>query len=212
MNAPIQPLKTSIVDNGIQGLREGFVPDTRLAYHFLPITQPFEPDLSDTDLLIVPNGSDHLAMLKAKLQVQQLLDGGGALFCFDGWFTDWVPGNRWVMDNIRTTQDIRYRVGNDPTGLMRDLDIDEFNFHHGISGWWSCGYIEAAPEAWILLEDTRGRPILVLDRISTAGTIFLSASGPLPLGKDPEFALNRLYCRAIDLVLLERRGTNTVRS
>jgi len=206
MNTSSETLKTSIIDNGIQGLKESFAPDTRLDYRFLPVNQPFEPDLTDTDLLIVPNGSDHLAMLEAKPRVQQLLDRGGALFCFDGWFTDWVPGNRWVMDNGKATRDIRYRVADDPTGLMRDLDIDEFTFHHGISGWWSCGYIEAAPGAWVLLEDTWGRPILVLDRVSTAGTLFLSASGPLPLGRDPEYALNRLYCRAIDLVLFERQA------
>jgi hypothetical protein len=51
--------------------------------------------------VVVPNGSDHVAMQRAAGAVRGHLDGGGALFCFDGWFTPWVPGNRWVMDNSR---------------------------------------------------------------------------------------------------------------
>ena len=69
--------------------------------------------------------------------------------------------------------------GPDPHGLLQGLDLDQLNFSHGMSGWWACGYIQAAPGADVLLADTWQRPIVVLDEVSTAGRMLLTASGPL---------------------------------
>jgi hypothetical protein len=62
---------------------------------------------------------------------------------------------------------------------MNNVAVEELTFNHGISGWWSCGYIKAAAGAEVILEDTWQRPIIVLDELSTNGTIILTASGPL---------------------------------
>lgn len=174
-----QPLDAVVVSNGLQGLDGMFPDDARARYRVVATSAAFDPDFSGADLVVVPNGSDHVAMQRAAAAVRRHLDAGGALFCFDGWFTPWVPGNRWVMDNSRPTRDVRYRVRTDRHGLLAGVPLDHLNFSHGMSGWWACGYIEPAPGADVLLEDTWGRPVVVLDEATAAGPMLLTASGPL---------------------------------
>ena len=197
-------LDALVVSNGIQGLKQAFRSDGTVRYRFADVRHGFDPDLEGCDLLVVPNGSDHVAMLRIAGNVRSFLDAGRALFCFDGWFTSWVPGNQWVMDNTKATKDVLYRVRTDRHALMQGVDVNTLIFTHGISGWWACGFIEQAPGADVVLEDTWHRPVVVLDESTTPGTMFLTASGPLPgFGDGPEDDLSRLLRNALRHV--ERR-------
>ena len=172
-------LAAVVVSNGVEGLDRLFPSDARVHYRTVATAPDFDPDLAGADLVVVPNGSDHVALWRAAGRVRAHLDGGGTLFCFDGWFTPWVPGNRWVMDNGRPTRDVRYRPGTDRHGLLAGVALDDLTFSHGMSGWWACGYVEPAPGADVLLEDTWGRAVVVLDEATTPGAMLLTASGPL---------------------------------
>lgn len=172
-------LKALLISNNVAGLENYYVSNDLVQYTVCRVTKDFNPDLMPYDVVVVPNGSDHVAMLKVKASVRAFLDAGKALVCADGWFTDWVPGNRWVMDNTRKTIDIRYAVQTDRYGLFEGLNVDDLTFSHGMSGWWSCGYIEVAHGADVVLVDTWQRPIIVLDEVSTNGQLLLTASGPL---------------------------------
>ncbi len=210
-----------VVSNGIVGLADAFASDERAEYHLVPVAPGgagwLERALDGADLLIVPNGSDHVAMLHARSAVAAFVDRGGALCCFDGWFTRWVPGSRWVMDNARPTKDVRYHVETDRRGLLAGLDLDEINFSHGMSGWWACGYIEPAPGADVVLADTWGRAVMVLDEHTAAGPIVLTASGPLAPGwfggPSPAGARRHALAALYDnvLALVARRGMAVVR-
>lgn len=173
------PLDAVVISNGLEGLGRMFPSDERVRFRTVPTSPDFAPDFAGADLVVVPNGSDHVAMQRAAGAVRTHLDGGGALFCFDGWFTPWVPGNRWVMDNSKATKDVRYRVRTDRHGLFAGVPVADFEFSHGMSGWWACGYIEPAPGADVVLEDTWGRAVVVLDEATTPGMMLLTASGPL---------------------------------
>ncbi len=175
-------IQAVVIDNDTFGTRESFRDSERIQYQFANTGPGFAPDLSQADLLIVPNGSDHLAMLAIRAQVHDFLQRGGTLFCFCGWFTDWVPGNRWLHDISQPTSAIRYQIHEDRHGLLQDINLDEFIFNHGISGWWACGYIEAAPGAQVLLADTWQRPVIVVDESSMPGRMVLTASGPVSEG------------------------------
>jgi len=175
-------IQAVVIDNDTFGTRESFRNNDRIQYDFAVTGPGFAPDLSQADLLIDPNGADHVAMLSIREQVHAFLQRGGALFCFCGWFTDWVPGNRWLHDISKPTSTIRYHLNEDRHGLLRDVKLDDFMFNHGISGWWACGYIEAAPGAQILLADTWQRPVIVVDESSTPGRMVLTASGPVSEG------------------------------
>ncbi len=172
-------LKAAVISNAIVGLNESYISNDLVDYRIETITENFDPDLSDVDLLIVPNGSDHIAMLKIKDKVGDFLGDGKTLCCFCGWFTDWVPGNQWKHDNTKATKDFLLAIKTDRYGLFDGLNLDKFNYNHGITGWWACGYIEANPEADVVLEDAWHRPIMVLDEVTTNGLMILTASGPV---------------------------------
>ena len=197
-------LQALLISNGLQGLEKYYVSNEQVQYTLCLITRDFDPDLMLYDLLVVPNGSDHVAMLKIRDKVRAFLDAGRALVCCDGFFTAWVPGNQWVMDNSHRTQDVRYFPGPDRHGLLDAIDLDQLNFSHGMSGWWACGYIQAAPVADVLLADTWQRPIVVLDEVSTAGRMLLTASGPLAdvtYAGQSDSALVTLYRNFIHLLV-----------
>jgi len=173
-------IKAKVISNGIEGLDKNmFRPRENITYDFEEVTGNFDPQLEGVDLLIVPNGSDHVAMLNIKEKVRSFLDEGNTLFCFDGWFTNWIPGNQWIMDNSKKTINIRYELKTDRYNLFDDVDIKSLNFSHGISGWWACGYIDANEQADVVMVDTWDRPMIVLDEVSTNGTMILTASGPV---------------------------------
>jgi hypothetical protein len=173
------PLKAVIISNGIEGLEQLYRSNEEIQYDIIEVEEQFNPNLDPYDILIAPNGTDHIALFRIKEKIHQFLAQGKTLFCFDGWFTNWVPGNRWVMDNTKKTIDVRYKIQEDPFGLSKHFSVEDLTFSHGISGWWSCGYIEPAEKASVLIEDTWGRALVVIDDATTNGTMILSASGPL---------------------------------
>ncbi len=198
-------IKAAVISNQIVGLDDYFQSNERVIYTFLPVDGRTDHDFLPYDLLVVPNGSDQIAVARLRPRIDEFLAAGRTVFCFDGWFTDWVPGNQWVMDSTRKTIDIRYAVKTDRRGLFKGLPVEDFTFMHGISGWWACGYIRPAPGADVVLEDTWGRAIVVLDETTTNGTLFLTASAPLG---DSSYALTddealyaslaKLYRRAVE--------------
>ncbi len=196
-------LEAVIVSNGIHGGTAGLTPaDARINARIAETGPDFDLDLDGADLLIVPNGSDHFALMHARDSIARFLARGGSLFCFDGWTMPWLPFHEWVMDNAKRTADIRYHRGVDRHGLLDGVDIDALTFRHGISGWWACGYIDPAPSADILLQDSWGRAIAVVDDVSTPGLLVLTASGPVGAydGDDPSAqALSRFYGNMLDL-------------
>lgn len=172
-------LQALVCSNGIEGLASLYRSTERVQYRFVPVSTLSSQDFQNIDLFIAPNGTDHVALFRQRQHIHRFLDRGGMLFCFDGWFTDWIPGNRWVMDNTRKTIDIRYRIKEDREGLAQKFSVTDLSFSHQISGWWSCGYIQPAENAQILLVDTFERPLLVIDRTTTPGLMVLTASGPV---------------------------------
>lgn len=201
-------LKAAVISNSVEGIEHMFISNQQINYSLFEITANFKPDFSDYDILIVPNGSDQIAMYRIKDIVRDFLNAGKILFCFDGWFTAWVPGNQWIMDNTHKTIDIRYHIVNDRYNLFNGIDVNKFIFSHGISGWWACGSIHANPDADIILADTWGRPIIVLDEVSTNGLMFLTASGPMAdtlfgtndEGQDSWCEVGKFYRRLIDFI------------
>lgn len=192
-------IQAALIDNGLQGLRGFFADRECIRYTLIPVTGDFQPELESFDLLIVPNGCDHVAMAKVADRVAALLQRGGAVFCFDGWTTDWLPGFRWVGDRSKSTADVRYSVADDPANLMAGVNLDELIYHHGISGWWACGYIAPPATSHAVLIDSWQRAVVVWDTHHTPGTVFCTASAPLgDCGLDGEpGAIGTLYQNAL---------------
>jgi len=193
-------LHAALISNALAGLDDAFVSNEHIHYRTETIGPMWAPDLSADELVIAPNGTDHVALWGARDRIRAHLDHGGALACFCGWFTAWVPGNRWIHDNTHPTREVELRLVSDQRGLFNGVDLAKLNVNrHGIRGWWACGYIEPAPGAEVLLADTWDRAIVVLDETTTNGPQFLTASGPLGDYRrdgDPD-GLSRLYLNLI---------------
>lgn len=172
-------LRGIIISNGI-GSENSFKNRSEITFDHIIVDKDFEVDLTSYDLLIVPNGADHVAMYRIRDQVQAMLQAGKAVFCFCGWFTDWLPGNRWMHDNTHPTRDVRHHIGHDSHNLLENFPLERLDQNeHGISGWWACGYIESSHPENVLIEDTWGRALVVVDERTTPGLMILTASGPL---------------------------------
>lgn len=201
-------VRTLVIANGT-GSEEAFPDREGFQIDVVQVGPRFQPDLTDYSLLIVPNGADHVAMFRIRDSVRAFLDRGGSLFCFCGWFLDWIPGHRWVHDNTHPTREMRHHAGEDPQGLLQGVDLTQLDHNrHGISGWWACGYIEPAKGANVLIRDPWGRALVVADDSTTPGFLFLTASGPL--GDYSRYGergpLLRLYENAMDFV--QRRASS----
>lgn len=192
-------LRATVIGNGVAGFGGGFEvldSDSDIAVETQEVGPGFKLFIEGYDLIIVPNGSDHVAMHRNAAMVRRHLDRGGALFCFDGWVTPWIPGNAWVMDNSKPSREMRYRTAAPGHPLLEGVDLEALSTYHGVQGWWACGYIDPAPGAEVLLEDSWGRAVLVLDAATTPGTMALTASGPLGEWKCESptgVAVSRLY-------------------
>lgn len=196
-------MKALVISNGI-GSVSAYPDRDDMKFDVAPVSADFALTLDDYDLLIAPNGTDHVALYRQRHAIHEFLTAGKSVFCFCGWFLDWIPGNRWVHDNSLPTKDMRHFAGDDPDQLLAGVDLSMLDHNrHGISGWWACGYIEPAPGANVLVKDTWGRAVIVADQATTPGFLFLTASGPVGdysrygYGESPA---SRLYENAISLV------------
>ena len=173
-------LRAAVVDNGIHGLRSLFVSSPEVRFRFECITGDWRPDFSGDDVVIVHNGSNHVALYDARAAIRTVLDRGAAVLCFCGCFTPWLPGTCWVHDNTRPNRELDYHVVDDPMGLMLGVDPARLSTEsHGIRGWWACGELITAQPQSVVLADQWKRAALVADTSSTPGLIIATASGPL---------------------------------
>ena len=172
-------LKALVVSNGI-GAEEAYPSIPEIEYVTVQIGPGFKIDVEGFNVLVVPNGTDHVALYRNREAIKEFLDRGHLLLCFCGWCFDWVPGNRWIHDNTKATKDVRHFAGNDRWNLLEGVDLAELDHNrHGISGWWACGYIEPAKVATPLIYDTWNRALVVVDDRTTNGCMILTASGPV---------------------------------
>lgn len=80
-------LNALLISNNVAGLENYYVSSDLLQYTVCRITKDFDPDLMPYDLLVIPNGFDHVAMLKIKDKVRAFLDAGKSVK-----LTEWLSG------------------------------------------------------------------------------------------------------------------------
>lgn len=201
-------LQAALIDNGTYGTSHYFADSAQLRFRRERIGPDWSPKFDGDDLIVVPNGSDHVALYRQRTAIDRLLQRGGSVLCFCGFFTPWLPGNVWVHDNLRPNREVRYHAVNDPLGLLDGVDIEQLAINeHGIRGWWACGDIHTDHADSVVLADTWNRAVLVADTRSTPGLIITTASGPLG-DADPSApagdGLVGLYRNVIRAVLAQR--------
>ena len=173
-------LNAALVHSGVVGTEHWFVDSADIRYRIERITDPWRPNFAHDDLIIVPNGANHVALYEARTAIAGVLARGAVLACFCGFFTPWIPGSTWRHDNSKPLRATRYHLRQDPLGLFDGVAVDDLTFEaHGISGWWACGEILTTHADSIVLVDNWDRVLLIADQHSTPGLIIATASGPL---------------------------------
>lgn len=175
-------MNIAVLDNGIGYIPEIYNAGKYPAHSFtiIPALSLGQTDLSGYDMFIAPNGTDHVALFRNREKIRTLLDRGGALLCFCGWTTDWIPGSTWGMQYNIPLRTYEITFPNPDHPLLHGISLDEVNISNGKRGFWVCGHINAASDAEILMVNNLNEPVMILDEKSTAGTIVATASGPLP--------------------------------
>lgn len=170
----------ALIHSGIAGTEAWFQERDDVRYRIERIRDRWLPDFSRDEMILVPNGANHVALYEARAAIHAFLARGGVLVCCCGFFTPWIPGNGWRHDNSKPLRDVRYALVRDDLRLFEGVNIDDLTFEsHGISGWWACGEITTAHADSVVLVDNWQRVLMVADRRSTPGLIVATASGPL---------------------------------
>lgn len=204
-------LNAALIDSGVTGGVSYFGESPRVRYRVERITADWQPTFANDDLLIVPNGANHVALYEARHAIADFLQRGGVLFCFCGYFTPWLPGSVWTHDNRVALRDLEYEIVHDPLGLMRGVSAAALCCNpHGIRGGWACGEILADHADAVVLRDNFGRTLMIADRHSTHGLIVTTASGPLgdPDPSAPASATTQLFRNLIDAAHTHRESLN----
>lgn len=177
-------LQIAVIDNGVHGATSYFadtdIDGVAVRHRRERVVANWQPDFSADDVVLVPNGSDHVAMQAIAPTIARFLQGGGTVLCFCGFFLPWIPGHRWQQDNSKPLHNVVYQLINDPLGLCRGVDIEALSCNqHGIHGWWACGEIISERDDSCVLRDNFGRTVLIADHTSSAGLVIATASGPV---------------------------------
>lgn len=173
-------MQIALIHSGVAGTEQYYRGDATHQYRCERISADWQPCFDDDDVVLVPNGANHVALYEARAQLHKVLARGGAVLCFCGFFTPWLPGNQWRHDIGRDLRQLRYRVVCDELQLFEGVETEELCCdEHGIRGGWACGDIQTHYADSVVLTDNYQRTLLVADRRSTAGLIIATASGPL---------------------------------
>lgn len=175
-------MRIAVLDNGIGYIPAAYSPE-RLAGHsvtIIPALALGSANLNDYDMFIAPNGTDHEALYRNRQAVRSLLDNGGAVLCFCGWNTDWIPGARWQMQMNIPLRTYEITFPNPEHPLLAGVCIDEVNISNGKRGFWTCGHIETSGNADVLMVNNLNEAVFIVDENTTNGCIIATASGPLP--------------------------------
>ena len=186
----------ALIHSGVTGTEQCYRGDAALRYRRERITADWQPCFDNDDVVLVPNGANHVALYEARARLHAFLERGGALLCFCGFFTPWLPGNQWRHDIGRDLRQLRYRVLRDELQLFDGVDAEELCVDsHGIRGGWACGDIVTQHSDSVVMTDNYQRTLLVADRRSTGGLIIATASGPLSddTPQAPAHGARRLY-------------------
>lgn len=173
-------MRIALIDNGVAGLGDYYVAGPGIEYRRERITARWQPDFSADDVLLAPNGTDHVALYEARNAVHALLARGGAVLCFCGFFTPWLPGSQWRHDIGAPLGALRYALRHDALALFEGVEPEALcQDAHGIRGGWACGTIVTAHPTSVVLVDNFARVLMIADQRTTPGLIIATASGPV---------------------------------
>lgn len=172
-------VKVAVLNNGYEDQSEYFISSSEAIYFFIDIGNDFSLELNSYSCLIIPFGSDNVALYRCRSSIQNFLNQGNTVLSFDGCYTNWLPGIQWFMDNSYPTKKMRYKLYEDTYGLFKEVDLKGLIYSSKKSGWWTNGFLHPQPTSHTIMCDNYNRPIMVLDEEKTNGLIIAISAAPL---------------------------------
>jgi len=74
----------AVIDTGLSWIGACYPATAAIDFSLLPARSAHTSDLHRHDWVVVPNGSDHVALWRARSAVSSVLERGGVLICGDG--------------------------------------------------------------------------------------------------------------------------------
>ncbi|MGQ0774340.1 MAG: hypothetical protein ACT4NY_07985 [Pseudonocardiales bacterium] len=136
-------------------------------------------DLTRYAALIITPTVDQEHLTRARHVIRGYLDGGGVVVFGGHLNRAWLPGAS-VFVPLANRSLTGYRVvevADHP--IFRGMTPDDLTFRRGVAGFFARGHHPIPPGAEVLTRLSGGEPATYLDRVSTAGTIVVQASGDL---------------------------------
>ena len=168
---------------GIVGLKRDYlIVHSYSAFSNVNVAPPFECidmyDLVNTDLskykcMIIAGMVDQDFLAEEKHLIEQFLQDGKLLCFFGNLITGWIPGQQpYEVQEIRWHGDYDLTIEKDHP-IFDGVKVEEMTSKMGVKGIFARGSHPAPPNAEILLTLPGNKPVTLIDRHSTNGTIFM---------------------------------------
>ncbi|WP_127782950.1 hypothetical protein [Rhodococcus sp. X156] len=141
-------------------------------------------DLSDATLgphqvLVIGSNVDQEHLARRRGVVRRFLDAGKVVIFCGHLNQDWLPGARHFepvipprRKNYKVTEAADHPV-------FRGVALEHMSERRGVAGFFARGHHPVPDGAEVLVRLVGGQPVTYVDRVSTAGTIFVHATGDL---------------------------------
>ncbi|MGE7092889.1 hypothetical protein ACQKII_15825 [Lysinibacillus sp. NPDC048646] len=138
-----------------------------------------QEDLSEVDVLIIPNFIDQEFLYRQREKIAAFLAEKKIVIYCGHLFREWLPGcGPFMPQLIRNYKD--YEVfPTEQSVIFKGVTTADMTFKKGVAGFFARGYHHPPAYAEILLTFANGKPVTYADRCSTNGTILVHAGRDL---------------------------------
>jgi hypothetical protein len=166
-------------------------------------------DLSRYIGLVVPGLADQEFLLEQRHLIRAWLDAGGVLAFSGQLFRPWLPGGRpFVPTTVRSFRDYAVRiVCSHP--VFDGVTDDDLTFRKGVAGFFARGHHPVPEGAEVLVRLSGGEPVVYIDRVTTAGTMFVHAGNDIFGYADAEGRCARLVPQLLAWMRTESANRRT---
>ncbi|PAF42380.1 aspartate/tyrosine/aromatic aminotransferase [Helicobacter sp. 11S02596-1] len=133
--------------------------------------------LESFEAIIIPTSIDEIYLSKHATYIENFLENGKIVVSFAQNFLPWLPGNNLYIPSEIPIKDREVKISSHP--IFQGVSQYDLNYRRGVKGFFNRGYFHPPKHAQIILEDSEGRCVAYIDRLTTKGVILSTAGADL---------------------------------
>lgn len=135
--------------------------------------------LESHSVLVISSNVDQIHLTRIRDVIRRFLDAGKVVI-FNGHLDqDWLPGARHFEPVLPKTRSLYVVTDIADHPIFEGVDKEHVTERKGVAGFFARGHHPVPGGAEILVRLIGGQPVTYIDRVSTAGTILVHATGDL---------------------------------